>query len=151
MYLPLPSSFYSVLSNTTLKNSGEESRLAQDVTFALAMAVRTGIVATFPEVQFSFPVFFVTSMCFTCITIFSSQPALDLFSREELRAALSGGQGYGPPSALLLHLHATYESPLCAEDAHIMVSLRMICWASIVLLPCAVLISFLLHHFCSLS
>jgi len=53
-----------------------------------------------------------------------AQPALDLFSREELRAALYGEQGYGPPSTLLLHHHATYESPLCSEDAHIMVSYR---------------------------
>jgi len=57
VYLPLPASFYSVLSNTALEIAIEEARLAQDVTFALAMAVRTGLVATFPEVCLLCPFF----------------------------------------------------------------------------------------------
>lgn len=39
-----------------------------------------------------------------------------------MRGLLTGEAGYGPPSVLLLHRHATYEAPLCAEDPHIMVS-----------------------------
>ncbi len=57
-----------------------------------------------------------------CSQFILLQPALDLLSYDEMRGLLSGDLGYGPPSALLLHRHATYEAPLCAEDPHVMVS-----------------------------
>ncbi len=70
IYLPLPASFYAVLSNTSSADAtvatsaaGEacvettsaaldrkSSQVSEDAAFALAMAVRTGVIATFPEV-----------------------------------------------------------------------------------------------------
>ena len=60
--------------------------------------------------------------CVLIFCFFLLQPALDLLSYDEVRGLLGGEVGYGPPSVLLLHRHATYETPLCAEDPHIMVS-----------------------------
>ena len=141
IYLPLPVSFYAVLSNTSSVGASAEaassaietksSQLTQDATFALAMAARTGVIATFPEVRKAFTCLVHTfSVCMQDMIEFSShifeylllQPALDLLSYNEVRGLLTGEAGYGPPSVLLLHRHATYEAPLCAEDPHIMVS-----------------------------
>ena len=64
IYLPLPASFYAVLSNILSVETRDStaspaietktSQLSQDATFALAMAVRTGVIATFPEVMTCF-------------------------------------------------------------------------------------------------
>ena len=160
IYLPLPASFYAVLSNTSaadkiVANAGGDTRvemasaaremkasqLSEDATFALAMAVRTGIIATFPEVRndlFLFASSFLfVAVAYTFVFLLRSyvltknyhfsQPALDLLSYNEVRGLLGGEAGYGPPSVLLLHRHATYETPLCAEDPHIMVSICKNC------------------------
>lgn len=73
IYLPLPAYFYAVLSNTSAADASataaaldlhveaassaresKASQLSEDVSFALAMAVRTGVIATFPEVRKAF-------------------------------------------------------------------------------------------------
>lgn len=58
---------------------------------------------------------------FRSFFLFVFQPALDLLSRSEMELLLTGSAGCGPPSALQLQRFATYESPLSADDPHVLV------------------------------
>lgn len=74
MYFPLPASFYAILSNSALV-AGEDSRhgsaykdmrLSNDVSQTLALSMRNGIIATFPEVRLRFSANFVVNTLSIC-------------------------------------------------------------------------------------
>jgi hypothetical protein len=99
-----------------------------DVTDAIALSMRTGIISTFPEVRRC--LLDVTSVimhgtCLTCacalLDLSPLQPALDLLSAEEMHTLLTGGSGCSPASGLALQRIATYEHPVSACDPHVQV------------------------------
>ena len=52
IYFPLPPAFYAILTNTHYGTSGIENNWSVDtITHTAALAIRNGIISTFPEVR----------------------------------------------------------------------------------------------------
>lgn len=50
IYLPLPEVIFSLLSHTAGETAADSGALEEDATQTLSLALRTGLVSTFPEV-----------------------------------------------------------------------------------------------------
>lgn len=50
IYLPLPEVIFGLLSHTAGETAADSGALEEDATQTLSLALRTGLVSTFPEV-----------------------------------------------------------------------------------------------------